>query len=100
MATPHNLAEVGQIAPDVLMPGDPKRAARIAEVFLDDARLLSEVRGMESAGLYSTAMVERAEALTILTATDHLGAVEQRLTPEESEDCFLGMVELAVTTLR
>lgn len=234
MATPHNLAEAGQIAPDVLMPGDPKRAARIAEVFLDDAQLLSDVRGipcytgthngrplsvmasgmglpsisiyatelyrfygvkrivrvgtcgvwsdeialkeivvaaavhtdssisqqlapganlslvpsfgllssavsgaeaaerrvhvgavyssdwfyghhpefeqrlrdlgalaveMESAGLYSTAMVERAEALTLLTATDHLGTTEQRLTPDEREECFLEMVELAVAAL-
>ena len=46
MATPHNTAEPGDIAPLVLMPGDPRRAARIAEVFLTDAALVSEVRGI------------------------------------------------------
>lgn len=46
MATPHIAAEPGDIAPLVLMPGDPKRAARIAEQFLDDAKLVSEVRGI------------------------------------------------------
>ncbi len=30
MATPHIAAENGDFAPDVLMPGDPRRAKRIA----------------------------------------------------------------------
>lgn len=46
MATPHISAEPGQIAPLVLMPGDPKRAARIAEQFLTDAVQVSDVRGI------------------------------------------------------
>lgn len=46
MATPHISAEAGQIAPLVLMPGDPKRADRIAETFLDDAQVVSDVRGI------------------------------------------------------
>ncbi|WP_130866115.1 purine-nucleoside phosphorylase [Acidipropionibacterium timonense] len=46
MATPHNAAEPGDIAPLVLMPGDPRRAARIARDFLTDARVVSEVRGI------------------------------------------------------
>lgn len=46
MPTPHNAAEPGDIAPLVLMPGDPRRAARIADEFLADARLVSEVRGI------------------------------------------------------
>lgn len=234
MATPHIAAEPGQIAPDVIMPGDPRRAVAIAEALLTDARLVSEVRGipcftgthdgrqisvmasgmglpsisiyatelyrffgvrrivrvgtcgvwsddialrdvviagashtdsavatslapgasvslvpsfdllvravtaarasgaaarvggvfstdwfyghrpeaelrlrelgalaveMESAGLYSTAMVEGGEALAILTATDHLGTTEARLSPEEREDCFMAMVQLALATL-
>jgi purine-nucleoside phosphorylase len=36
----------GDIAPLVLMPGDPLRAKWIAETFLDDARCYTEVRGM------------------------------------------------------
>lgn len=46
MATPHIACEPGDIAPLVLMPGDPKRAARIAETYLDDVKLVSEVRGI------------------------------------------------------
>lgn len=42
----HIGAEPGQIAPTVLLPGDPLRARWIAENLLDDAVLHSEVRGM------------------------------------------------------
>jgi purine-nucleoside phosphorylase len=42
----HIGAADGEIAPVVLMPGDPLRARWIAETFLDDARCYSEVRGM------------------------------------------------------
>jgi purine-nucleoside phosphorylase len=42
----HIGAEPGQIAPTVLLPGDPLRARWIAENFLDDATCYSEVRGM------------------------------------------------------
>ena len=42
----HIGAAPGDIAPTVLMPGDPLRARWIAETFLDDARCYSEVRGM------------------------------------------------------
>lgn len=45
MATPHINCEPGDIAPLVLMPGDPRRAERIAER-LTGARLVSEVRGI------------------------------------------------------
>jgi purine-nucleoside phosphorylase len=42
----HIGAEAGQIAPTVLLPGDPLRAKWIAETFLEDAACYSEVRGM------------------------------------------------------
>jgi purine-nucleoside phosphorylase len=42
----HIAAEPGQIAPHVLMPGDPLRARWIAETFLDDPVCYNEVRGM------------------------------------------------------
>ena len=42
----HIGAEPGQIAPHVLLPGDPLRARWIAETFLEDATCYSEVRGM------------------------------------------------------
>ncbi|HZJ40320.1 MAG TPA: hypothetical protein VFD20_05160 [Demequina sp.] len=46
MPTPHISAAEGDFAPDILLPGDPRRATRIAETFLDDARLVTEVRGI------------------------------------------------------
>ncbi len=42
----HLGASSGEIAPVVLLPGDPLRARWIAETFLDDARCYTEVRGM------------------------------------------------------
>ena len=44
--TIHIGAEKGDIAPTVLMPGDPYRAKWAAETFLDDARCVNQVRGM------------------------------------------------------
>lgn len=46
MPTPHIAARPGQIAPAVLMPGDPRRAERIAHLVLDDPELVTDVRGM------------------------------------------------------
>ena len=46
MSTPHNRAEKGEIAKTVLMPGDPLRAKYIAEKYLEDAKLVNDVRGM------------------------------------------------------
>jgi purine-nucleoside phosphorylase len=42
----HIAAAPGDIAPTVLLPGDPLRAKWIAENFLENARCYSEVRGM------------------------------------------------------
>ena len=44
--TPHINAAKGDIAETVLMPGDPLRAKWAAETFLDNPRLVNEVRGM------------------------------------------------------
>ena len=46
MSTPHNSAQMGDFAKTVLMPGDPLRAKFIAETFLEDARLVNNVRGI------------------------------------------------------
>ncbi len=46
MSTPHIRAEQGDFAKTVLMPGDPLRAKFIAETFLQDVRLVTDVRGM------------------------------------------------------
>ncbi len=46
MPTPHISAEKGDFAPSILLPGDPLRAQHIAQTFLDDAKLVNEVRNM------------------------------------------------------
>lgn len=46
MATPHIAAEKGDLAPAVLMPGDPRRAERIANLLMPGARKVSDVRGI------------------------------------------------------
>ncbi|WP_062316589.1 purine-nucleoside phosphorylase [Demequina maris] len=46
MPTPHIRAERGQIADRVIMPGDPRRAERIATDYLEGAELVTDVRGI------------------------------------------------------
>lgn len=46
MSTPHNQAQIGEIAKTVLMPGDPLRAKFIAETFLSDAVQFNSVRNI------------------------------------------------------
>ena len=46
MATAHIESKLEDIAPIVLMPGDPLRAKYIAKKFLDDAKQVNAVRNM------------------------------------------------------
>ena len=46
MPTPHNSANPGDFAKTVLMPGDPLRAKFIADTFLENAKLVNNVRGI------------------------------------------------------
>ncbi len=46
MPTAHNSAQKGDFAKTVLMPGDPKRAKYIAEQYLENPRLVNDVRGI------------------------------------------------------
>lgn len=46
MGTPHNSANPGEIAKTVLMPGDPLRAEYVAKTWLQDVRLVSQVRNV------------------------------------------------------
>lgn len=53
MSTPHNQAEIGEIAQTVLMPGDPLRAKFLAETYLEDVKQFNAVRNMLGyTGLY------------------------------------------------
>ncbi len=47
MPTLHNTAAKGDFAPTVLMPGDPLRAKFIAETYLENIRLVNNVRGIQ-----------------------------------------------------
>ena len=42
----HNEAKLGEIAKTVLMPGDPLRAKYIAEKYLEDCKVVNQLRGM------------------------------------------------------
>ena len=44
--TPHIQAKKEEIARSVLMPGDPLRAKYVAENFLENPRLVNEVRNV------------------------------------------------------
>ena len=46
MATPHNKAQIGDIAKSVIMCGDPLRVKYIAETYLENAVCFNEIRGM------------------------------------------------------
>lgn len=46
MSTPHNRANVGDIAESILLPGDPLRAKFIAENFLENPVQFNDIRNM------------------------------------------------------
>ena len=83
MSTPHNRAEKGDFAKTVLMPGDPLRAKFIAETFLENPRLVTDVRGMYGftgtyqgrsisvmgSGMGMPSRTSSASALPVLTPT-------------------------------
>lgn len=47
MPTAHNKANMGDFAKTVLMPGDPLRVKYIAETYLEDYKLVNNVRGIQ-----------------------------------------------------
>ena len=48
MATPHNVANKGEIAKYVILTGDPVRATKIKDVLMPDAKLVNNIRGMNT----------------------------------------------------
>lgn len=58
MPTPHIDAVMGDFAKTVLMPGDPLRSRFIAEHYLENARLVNDVRGIQGyTGTYKGVLV-------------------------------------------
>ncbi len=48
MATPHNTAKKGDIAKYVILTGDPVRAKKIKDILMPDAKLVNNIRGMNT----------------------------------------------------
>lgn len=63
MGTPHNDAKLGEIAKNVIMPGDPNRAKLIAEKYLENCKLVNTVRGM-----YAYTGVYKGKDVTIMAS--------------------------------
>ena len=63
MPTLHNKANKGDIAKTVIMPGDPLRAKYIAEKFLDNYKLVNDVRNV-----YSYTGTYKGKELTIMAS--------------------------------
>ena len=61
--TPHIEAKKGEIARNVLMPGDPLRAKYVAEHFLEDARLVNQVRNV-----YAYTGTYKGKELTVMAS--------------------------------
>ena len=63
MSTPHNEANLGDIAKTVIMPGDPLRAKYIAENFLNEYKLVNSLRG-----IYAYTGKYKGKELTIMAS--------------------------------
>ena len=61
--TPHIEAKKGEIARNVLMPGDPLRAKYVAEHFLEDASLVNQVRNV-----YAYTGTYKGKELTVMAS--------------------------------
>lgn len=63
MPTPHNEAKKGEIAKTVLMPGDPLRAKFIANKWLQNFKLVNQVRNM-----YAYTGTYKGKELTVIAS--------------------------------
>ena len=63
MSTPHNKAKVGEIAKTVIMPGDPLRAKYIADTFLENSKLVNDVRG-----IYTYTGTYKGKTITVMAS--------------------------------
>lgn len=92
--TPHIAAKQGEIAPSILLPGDPLRAKFIAENFLAGAKQFNATRNMfgytgfyrdkpvsvmgtgmgcPSIGIYTHELIEGYGVKTLIQVWDHRG---------------------------
>ncbi len=88
MPTPHNAAQMGDIAKTVLMPGDPLRAKYIAEHYLTDVTCYNTVRNMLGfTGICAIllAVLAGAAAVMLLLNLSQLGEILSHLNSASVE---------------
>ena len=61
MATAHNMANPGDIAKTVIMSGDPLRIKKIAEDYLENPRLVNNIRN-----IYAYTGTYKGKELTVM----------------------------------
>lgn len=87
MSTPHNRGEKEQFAKTVIMPGDPLRAKMIAETFLNDANLVTDVRNMFGyTGIYKEKLVS---VMGSGMGMPSIGIYSYELFTEYDVDCII-----------
>ena len=113
--TIHIGAKSGDIAPTVLMPGDPYRAKWAAETYLDTPRLVNDVRGMlgytgtwrgnpvtiqgsgmgmASISIYANELIKDYNAQTLIRIGS-CGAMQENIA---LRDVILGMTATSLST--
>ena len=113
--TIHIGAKSGDIAPTVLMPGDPYRAKWAAESYLDTPRLVNDVRGMlgytgtwrgnpvtiqgsgmgmASISIYANELIKDYNAQTLIRIGS-CGAMQENIA---LRDVILGMTATSLST--
>ena len=81
--TPHIKATPEDFGKTVLMPGDPLRAKFIAENFLEDAKLVNNVRGIHGyTGFYKGKKIS-SEVVKVISAILHTEDLWKAFTIEE-----------------
>ena len=79
----------------------PHRSGNVAVVHNGIIENFRDIREeMEAAGLYACALAYNAEALAVLTVSDHLKDGSSDLTADERETLFQGALEVAVAALK
>lgn len=88
MSTPHINAKEGAFAKTVLMPGDPLRAKWIAETFLHDAKLVTNVRNV----LGYTGFTKSGKRLSVMASgmgMPSIGIYSHELFTEYGVECII-----------
>ncbi len=89
MGTPHINAKKEDFAKVVLMPGDPVRAKWIAETFLEDYKLVNEVRGILAFTGYTKQNHKRITVMASGMGQPSIGIYSHELYSEFGVDAII-----------